>query len=70
MESGTIPHYLRDMIMTITRGIVFVLILPLAPAFLFNIPVPSTITLISGTLVIEYGAAALGGAWPPPLYIL
>ncbi len=71
MESGTIPHYLRDMIMTITRGIVFVLILPLAPAFLFNIPVPSTITLISGTLVIEYGAAALGvGLGLPPLYIL
>jgi hypothetical protein len=71
MESGTIPHYLRDLIITITRGIVFIGILPFVPALLFNIPVPSTLALISGTLVIEYGAAALGvGLGLPPYYIL
>jgi thiol:disulfide interchange protein len=45
--------------------------LPLVPAFTGTIPLTSALALITGTFVIEYGAAALGiGLGLPPLYIL
>ena len=71
MESGTIPHFLRQMSITITRGLILAVILPIAPAFIFNMSIASTLALITATFVIEYGAAAVAvGLDLPPLYIL
>jgi hypothetical protein len=69
--SGTISCCMRDLMMTITKGILLAVILPLVPVFIFNISLPSALALITGTFVIEYGAAALGvGMGLHPLYIL
>jgi len=57
--------------LTITRGLFLMVVLPLAPAILFDISITSALALITGTFIIEYGAAALGiGLGLPPLYIL
>ncbi len=62
---------MRDLTLTIARGILLTVILPLVPVFIFNISLPSALALITGTFVIEYGAAALGvGMGLNPLYIL
>jgi len=71
MESGTVPHCLRSLTMTITRGFILAVVLPLVPALLFNISVPSTFALISGTFIIEYGAAPIGiGLGLPLAFVL
>lgn len=71
MESSTIPHFLRYVSFTITRGLILAFMLPLIPAFIFDIPIASSLALITGTFIIEYGAAALGiGLGLPPLYVL
>jgi hypothetical protein len=71
MESSAIPRFLQHVSYTITRGLILAVILPLIPAFIFDIPIASSLALITGTLIIEYGAAALGiGLGLPPLYIL
>ncbi|MFA5347401.1 MAG: hypothetical protein WC294_04645 [Methanoregula sp.] len=71
MEHGTPPHFLRNLSGTITRGLLLAIIFPLIPAVLFGISLSSSLALISSTLVIEYGAAALGiGLGLPPVYIL
>ena len=71
MESGAPPRFLKHLSVTITRGLILAVILPLAPAFFLNISTASVLALVSATFVIEYGAAALGiGLGLPPLYIL
>jgi uncharacterized membrane protein len=45
--------------------------LPLIAALLFNIPLPSTLALITSTVVIEYGAAPIGiGLGLNPVFVL
>jgi hypothetical protein len=71
MESSFPPHFLSSLCGTITRGLLLAIILPLVPVFLFEIPLSSSLALIASTLVIEYGAAAVGiGLGLPPMYIL
>lgn len=71
MEHGMITHLLRYLSITVTRGLILTVVLPLVPAFVFNLPIASVLALISGTFVIEYGAAAVGiGLGLPPHYIL
>jgi hypothetical protein len=70
METGTIPRYLPDLVGAIAKALFLVLVLPLAPAFLLNIPLSSTLALITTTLIIEYGAAPIGiGLGLPPLFV-
>jgi hypothetical protein len=56
---------------TTAKGIFLAVVLPLAPALVFYIPVTSVLALIGSTIVIEYGAAAVGvGMGLPPIYVL
>jgi hypothetical protein len=71
METGTIPHSLISLWGAITKALVLVVVLPLIPAFLFTLSIPSTLALIASTLVIEYGAAVIGiGVGLPPVFVL
>jgi uncharacterized membrane protein len=71
MEIALPPHFLRSFCGTITRGLLLVVVFPLVPVFLSGIPVSSSLALVASTLVIEYGAAAVGiGLGLPPMYIL
>jgi hypothetical protein len=64
-------RFLRNLTLALTRGLLLAVILPLVPAFLSGIPLSSSLALIFGTFVIEYGAAALGiGLGLHPIYIL
>jgi hypothetical protein len=57
--------------MTIAQGIILAVVLPIVPALVFNIPLPSVLAFIASTFVIEYGAAAVGvGMGLAPLYVL
>ena len=71
MTSASVSCCMRDLTMTIAKGFFLAVVLPVAPALLFNIPMPSVLALIASTFVIEYGAAAAGiGMGLPPLYVL
>ena len=71
MERVTPPCLLRNLLITVTRGLLLAIIFPLVPAVLSGISLSSSLALISSTFVIEYGAAALGiGLGLPPIYIL
>ena len=71
MEAGTTPDYLISLMRGIIKALVLVLVLPLAIAFLFHISIPSTLALIAGTLIIEYGAAVIGlGLGLHPVFVL
>jgi uncharacterized membrane protein len=71
MEAGTIPDYLVPLLGAIIKAIVLVVVIPLTIAFLFTIPIPSTLALITSTLIIEYGAAPIGlGLGLPPVFVL
>jgi hypothetical protein len=71
MEAGTIPDYLVPLLGAIIKALVLVVVLPLTIAFLFTIPIPSTVALITGTLIIEYGAAPIGlGLGLHPVFVL
>jgi hypothetical protein len=71
MVCGTLLPSLRYLCGAITKGVVLVVVLPLAAAIIFAQPLPSTIALITSTLVIEYGAAPVGlGLGLPPVFVL
>ena len=71
MASETVPHYLSGLMTTIARGFLLTVVLPLVPALLFTIPVPTALALISATLIIEYGAAPIGlGLGLPAAFVL
>jgi hypothetical protein len=71
MESDAIPPYVLPFISAIAKGVGLVLLLPIAAAYLFSQPVPATLAVITGTLIIEYGAAPLGiGLGLHPAFVL
>ena len=71
MESSVPPRFLPGLCITVTRGLLLVVILPLVPVLLSGIPLSSSLALVASTLVIEYGAAAVGvGLGLPPVYIV
>jgi hypothetical protein len=71
METGTIPDYLVPLLGAIIKALVLVVVLPLTVAFFFTIPIPSTLALITSTLIIEYGAAPIGlGLGLHPVFVL
>lgn len=54
----------------ISKGLMLVLIIPLAASLAFSLPATTTLALIGSTLVIEYGAAPVGvGLGLPPLFV-
>lgn len=54
----------------ISKGLMLVLIIPLATALALAIPATTTLALIGSALVIEYGAAPVGvGLGLPPLFV-
>ena len=66
-----VARFLRDLCPAITRGFLLAIVLPLIPVFLFGFPLSSGLALITGTFIIEYGAAALGiGLGLHPIYVL
>jgi len=71
METRPAPDYLVPLLRAIIKALVLVVVLPLTVAFLFAIPIPSTVALITGTLIIEYGAAPIGlGLGLHPVFVL
>jgi hypothetical protein len=71
MECGTLFPFLRYLCGAITKGMVQVIVLPLAAAILFALPLSSPIARITSTLVIEYGAAPVGpDLGLPPVFVL
>jgi len=71
MATGLISPLFRNLSFTVTRGLILTVFLPLVPVFIFDISPASAFALITGTFVIEYGAAAIGiGLGLPPLFIL
>lgn len=70
MECGNLPLNLRYLAGAIIKGMILVVVLPLAAAIIFVQPLSSTIALITSTLVIEYGAAPVGlGLGLPPVFV-
>ena len=71
MDTRSTPHYLLRLFGTIIKALVMVFVLPITPAFLFTIPLPPTLALITSTLVIEYGAAPIGiGLGLNPVFVV
>jgi hypothetical protein len=71
MKTGTLPHYLLQLCGAISKALVLVVVVPLSTAFLFSLSIPSTLILITSTLVIEYGAAPIGiGLGLRPVFVL
>jgi hypothetical protein len=54
----------------LSKGLMLVLIIPLAAALAFALPATTTLALIGSALIIEYGAAPVGiGLGLPPLFV-
>src|SRR5512137_618870 len=71
MECSPLPPYVRNLVVAISKGIVLVVVLPLAAAIIFSQSPAATIALITTTLVIEYGAAPIGiGLGLNPAFVL
>jgi hypothetical protein len=61
----------RNLVVAISKGIVLVVVLPLAAAIIFAQSPATAIALITTTLVIEYGAAPIGiGLGLDPVFVL
>ncbi len=60
MELWDRQKFLRHIVKALGRGILVALILPLAAALAFSIPLHATLALIGSGLVIEYGAVPVG----------
>jgi hypothetical protein len=60
MKCSPLPPYVRNLVVAISKGIVLVVVLPLAASIIFSQSPAATIALITTTLVIEYGAAPIG----------
>jgi len=66
-----VARFLRDLWPAITWGFLLAIVLPIIPVFLFDFPLSSGLALITGTFIVEYGAAALGiGLGLHPIYVL
>ena len=71
MACGTHHAYLRFLAVSVIRGVLLVVVLPLFAAILCAQPLTSTSALITSTLVIEYGAAPIGiGFGLHPVFVL
>jgi len=71
MEEIPFTHYLEHLIAACARFGLIAIILPVIPAMIFNLSLPATLTLITTTFVIEYGAAPIGiGLGLHPLFVL
>ncbi len=71
MADETLPHYAGHIAIALAKLLLLAVVLPLLPAFLLGLSVPSVLALIGSTLVIEYGAAPVGlGLGLHPLYVL
>lgn len=71
MDSTAIPPYIRPLMGAILKCVGFVVIIPVAAAYLFSQSIPATLALIPSTLLIEYGAAPLGlGLGLHPVFVL
>jgi hypothetical protein len=71
MKCSPLPHYVRNLVVAISKGIVLVVVLPLVAAIVFAQSPAATIALITTTLVIEYGAAPVGiGLGLDPAFVL
>jgi len=71
MKCSPLPPYAQNLVVAISKGIVLVVVLPLVAAIIFAQSSAATITLITSTLVIEYGAAPIGiGLGLPPGFVL
>jgi len=71
MESIAFPPGFCQITGAIVRCAGLVFFIPFAAAFLFSQSMPATLALITGTLVIEYGAAPLGiGLGLHPAFVL
>jgi hypothetical protein len=61
----------RTLSCAIAKFVALAIVLPLAPVFLLNLPLPATLALMSSTFLIEYGAAPVGIALGlPPAFVL
>jgi hypothetical protein len=71
MKCSPLPPYVRNLVVAISKGIVLVVVLPLAASIIFSQSPAATIALITTTLVIEYGAAPIGiGLGLDPAFVL
>ena len=70
ISASLITSFLTRLTGALSKGIILVLVFPLAVALLFTLNPMSTLTLIGTTLVIEYGAAPVGIVLGlPPVFI-
>ena len=71
MEEIPFTHYLEHLIAACAKFVLIAIILPVIPAMIFNLSLPATLTLMTTTFVIEYGAAPIGiGLGLPPVFVL
>jgi hypothetical protein len=69
-RASLIISFLARLTGAISKGVMLVLVIPLAIALLFAIPAMPSLILIGTTLVIEYGAAPIGvGMGLPPVFV-
>lgn len=69
-SASVIISFLTRLTGAVSKGMMFVLIIPLATALAFAIPATTTLALIGSALIIEYGAAPVGvGLGLPPLFV-
>ncbi|NMB79138.1 MAG: hypothetical protein GYA23_08600 [Methanomicrobiales archaeon] len=70
ISASLITSFLARLTGAISKGIMLILVIPLAVALLFAIDTIATLGLIGTTFVIEYGAAPVGvGLGLPPLFV-
>jgi len=70
MELWDRQTFLRHVVAAFGRGVLVALIIPLAVAVAFSIPLHATLALIGSGLIIEYGAVPVGIAFGlTPLFV-
>ncbi|MCK9580236.1 MAG: small multi-drug export protein [Methanoregula sp.] len=71
ISASIITSFLVRLTSAISKGIMFILVIPLAVALFFAFDIMSTLVLIGTAFVIEYGAAPVGiGLGLPPVFVL
>ncbi len=69
-RASLIISFLTRLTGAISKGVMFILVIPLAVALLFQIPAINSLVLIGTALVIEYGAAPIGISMGlPPFFV-
>lgn len=70
ISASVITSFLVRLTSALSKGIMLILVIPLAVGILFSYDILSTLTLIGTTLFIEYGAAPIGVLMGlPPVFI-